>query len=77
MKSLKNTNKIAVILPYKEVYSKNFSGAASIWVKDYTNRSILSKSTYIYGSLDKGLKPLSKNFTNLNIKNLFQKLKVI
>ena len=40
MKLLKNTNKIAVILPYKEIYSENFSGAASIWVKDYFNKSI-------------------------------------
>ena len=69
MKLLKSVNKIAIILPYKEIYSENFSGAASIWVKDYFKKSILSNSTYIYGSLDKGLKPITKNFTNLNISN--------
>ena len=70
MKLLRNTNKIAVILPYKEIYSENFSGAASIWVKDYFNKSILSNFTFIYGSLRKGLKPITKNFTNLNVANL-------
>ena len=69
MKLLKSVNKIAIILPYKEIYSENFSGAASIWVKDYFKKSILSNSTYIYGSLDKGLKPITKNFTNLNISD--------
>ena len=69
MKLLKSVNKIAIILPYKEIYSDNFSGAASIWVKDYFKKSILSNSTYIYGSLDKGLKPITKNFTNLNISD--------
>ena len=40
MKLLKSVNKIAIILPYKEIYSENFSGAASIWVKDYFKKSI-------------------------------------
>ena len=68
MKLLKK-NKIAIILPYKEIYSDNFSGAASIWVKDYLDNSLLSKTTYIYGSLEKKLKPLTKNFINLNLEN--------
>jgi len=50
-------NKIAIILPYKEIYSDNFAGAASIWVKDYFSFSKLSKDTVIYGNLEKGLKP--------------------
>ncbi len=53
MKSLKKKDKIAIILPYKEIYSNNHSGAASIWVKDYFSKSILSNFTYIYGSLEK------------------------
>ena len=78
MKLLKSVNKIAIILPYKEIYSENFSGAASIWVKDYFKKSILSNSTYIYGSLDKGLKPITKNFTNLNISDYsFSKTKIL
>ena len=27
--------KIAIILPYKEIFSQNYAGAASIWLKDY------------------------------------------
>ena len=76
MKSLKKKDKIAIILPYKEIYSNNHSGAASIWVKDYFSRSILSNVTYIYGSLEKKLKPITKNFINLNISDLsFSKTK--
>ena len=33
----------AILLPYKEIYSSNFSGAASIWVKDYLKKSSLKK----------------------------------
>ena len=62
-------NKIAIILPYKEIYSDNFAGAASIWVKDYFSFSKLSKDTVIYGNLDKGLKPLTDNFKNINISS--------
>ena len=52
--------KIAIILPYKEIYSENFAGAASIWLKDYDKLSSLSNQTIIYGNLDKNLKPLTK-----------------
>ena len=62
-------NKIAIILPYKEIYSDNFAGAASIWVKDYFSFSKLSKDSVIYGNLDKGLKPLTDNFKNINISS--------
>ena len=67
-------NKISIILPYKEIYSDNFAGAASIWVKDYVLQSKLSKETLIYGNLDDNLKPLTKNFKNLKIsKNSLSK----
>ncbi len=61
--------KIAIILPYKEIYSKNFAGAASIWVKDYIKLSKLSDQTIIFGNLEKKIPPLTKNFKNINIKN--------
>ena len=61
--------KIAIILPYKEIYSNKNAGAASIWLKDYNNLSTLSKETTIYGNLDKGIKPISSNFKNINISN--------
>ena len=67
---------IAIILPYKEIYSNNHAGAASIWIKDYDKLSSLSKKTVIYGNLDKGKKPLTKNFKNLTItKTTFSKTK--
>ena len=62
--------KIAIILPYKEIYSENYAGAASIWLKDYNSLSTLSDQTIIYGNLEKKLKPLSKNFKNINISEL-------
>ena len=34
---------IAILLPYKENFTENNAGAASIWVKDYLNRSKLKK----------------------------------
>lgn len=61
--------KIAIILPYKEIYSENYAGAASIWVNDYNKLSKLSKHTIIYGNLKKNLKPLTNNFKNIEIKN--------
>tara|TARA_B100000963_G_scaffold347152_1_gene353141 strand:+ start:120 stop:2219 length:2100 start_codon:yes stop_codon:yes gene_type:complete len=68
--------KIAIILPYKEIYSENFAGAASIWLKDYDRLSRLSEETIIYGNLDKKLKPLTKNFKNITIpKTSFSKTK--
>ena len=54
--------KISIILPYKEIYSENFAGAASIWLKDYINLSKLSDQTLIYGNLEKGYRPITKNF---------------
>ena len=59
--------KIAIILPYKEIYSENHAGAASKWVKDYSILSSLSSQTIIYGNLENKLKPFSKNFKNINI----------
>ena len=64
-------NKIAILLPYKENYNVNKAGAASIWVKDYLRLSKLSSNTVVYGSLNKKLKPLTKNFKNIDISNTF------
>ncbi len=68
--------KVAIILPYKEIYSLDHAGAASIWVKDYNQYSNLKKQTLIYGNLSKNLKPISKNFVNVKLKNsIFSKNK--
>ena len=66
-----NKKNIAILLPYKEIYSTNFSGAASIWVKDYLKKSLLTNKTLVYGYLEKKLKPLTKNFKNLSLKKTF------
>ncbi len=72
----KKIKSIAILLPYKEIYSKNFSGAASIWVKDYLGKSLLTKKTLVYGYLEKRIKPLTSNFKNLFFKKtIFSKSK--
>ena len=68
--------KIAIILPYKEIYSSELAGAASILVKDYNKKSSLKKQTIIYGNLPNKLKPISKNFYNIKLKrSIFSKNK--
>jgi len=67
-------NKIAILLPYKENYTLNKAGAASIWVKDYLKYTKLNHETTIFGNLDEKFKPLSKNYINLNLsKNTLSK----
>jgi len=61
---------IAILLPYKEKYTLNESAAASIWVKDYLNRSSLSKKTVVFGNLSKKKTPSTSNFVNLNIEKI-------
>ena len=58
---------IAILLPYKENYTINNAGAASIWVKDYLKLSNLKSRTIIYGNLNNKFKPLTKNFKNIDI----------
>ena len=68
--------RIAIILPYKEIYSLNHAGAASIWLKDYMFLSSLSKQTIIYGNLENHLQPITRNFKNIKIsKTSFSKTK--
>jgi len=63
-------NKIAILLPYKEKYTLNEAAAASIWVKDYLKNSKLENQTVVFGNLSKKNKPLTKNFINLDLKNI-------
>ena len=66
--------RIAILLPYKEKYTLNEAAAASIWVKDYLAKSHLKNQTLIFGNLNKGSKPLTSNYINLDIsKNKFKK----
>ena len=64
---------IAILLPYKENFTENSAGAASIWVKDYLNKSSLKRRSTVYGYLSDKSKPLLKNFKNLKLGNSFVK----
>ncbi len=64
---------IAILLPYKENFTENSAGAASIWVKDYLNKSSLKSRSTVYGYLSNKSKPLLKNFKNLKLGNSFVK----
>ena len=59
--------RIAILLPFKERFTEDSAGAASIWVKDYINRSKLKKNTVIFGNLKKKEKPLTSNFKNIEL----------
>jgi hypothetical protein len=63
--------KIAILLPYKETYTNNFAGAASIWLKDYIKKSKLSNRTNVYGNIETKEKPLTENFRNIPLKRSF------
>ena len=66
--------RIAILLPYKENYTKDLAGAASIWVKSYKKLSKFKKKIYVFGNLNKSRLPLTKNFINIDIKTkLFSK----
>ncbi len=64
---------IAILLPYKEQYTNDQAGAASIWVKDYINKSKFKNKTLIYGNLEKRFKPFTKNFRSLPLGKLIKK----
>jgi len=66
--------KIAILLPYKENYTKSIAGAASIMVSDFIKYSIYKKGTTVFGNLHPDRTSLTKNFVNIPIKTkLFSK----
>ena len=74
--------KIAILLPYKENYSPNLSGAVSIHVSNLYEYSKFKKNIVIWGNT-KSKKYLSKNYKNISIekdfylatiKNIYQNL---
>ncbi len=69
----KNLN-IATILPYKENYTFDKASAASLWVSEFFKKSKYNKNNIIYGHT-KSKKYLTKNYKNINLKNLKSKLK--
>ena len=69
----KNLN-IATILPYKENYTFGKASAASLWVSEFFKKSKYKNNNIIYGHT-KSKDYLSKNYKNINLKNLKSKLK--
>ena len=61
--------KIAILLPYKENYSKIDAGAVSIFVNGLVNKSKFKKNITVYGSTLN--KTLSTNYINLFFKKKF------
>jgi len=61
--------KIAILLPYKENFSKYETGAVSIFVNSINKLSKFKYNINIFGSTK--FKPLSKNYENLNLKKKF------
>ena len=61
--------KIAILLPYKENFSKYETGAVSIFVNSINKLSKYKDDINIFGSTN--FKPLSKNYENLNFKKRF------
>ena len=64
--------KIASILPYKENYTKNGSGAVALWISDFLRDSIYKKDTLVIGST-KNKNFLSRNYSNIKIDNINSK----
>ena len=65
--------KIATILPYKENYTYSKAQAAAIWVCDFFKYSKYENTNYIFGNTDTK-DYLSKNYINIDIRNLKSKL---
>ena len=66
--------KIATILPYKENYTVDRASAASLWVSEFYAKSKFKKYNFIYGHT-KSKNYLTKNYININLKNLQSKIK--
>ena len=64
--------KISILLPYKENFSINKSGAVSLFVNDVIKNSPHKKNIYVYGKTDEN-KYLDKNYINLNFEEKFLK----
>ena len=61
--------KIAILLPFKDTYTKDKAGSASIWVKDFIKNSKYKKNITIYGhikNLDKKKLINKNNYININ-----------
>ena len=63
--------KIFIILPHKDQFIKNYAGSASIWVKDFFQKSIFKKQIAIFGSTKNTENIfIKKNYVNINIPSI-------
>ena len=70
--------KIAVLIPFKDQFTKSNAGSASIWIKDFNKGSSYKKCIKIYGSTDNINDIIDKkNYTNINFSNYSLKSKNI
>ena len=76
MSLLKKKLKIATILPYKENYTIDKASAASLWVAEFFKNSKFNKDNYVYGNTN-SKKYLTKNYININLRNLNSKKKLM
>ena len=61
--------KIAVLLPFKDTYTKDKAGSASIWVKDFVKKSKYKNNISVYGhikNLNRDILINKKNYININ-----------
>jgi glycosyltransferase involved in cell wall biosynthesis len=64
-------NRIFILLPHKEKFSKKNSGSASIWVKDFYNLSVFKNEISVYGSnVIKKNATIKRIYNNIDIKNI-------
>ena len=66
--------KIATILPYKENYTLKKASAASLWVAEFFKNSKFKKNNFIFGHT-KFKDYITKNYINIELKNIKSKLK--
>jgi len=67
----KRMKKISILLPHKEQFSKDKSGSASIWVKDFYKLSTFKSEINVYGSTVPDSKvAIKKIYNNINISSL-------
>ncbi len=66
---------IGILLPYKDQFIKDNAGSASIWVKDFSRKSIYKKSITVFGytpetkKIIKGIKYKNLSFSSFGLKS--------
>ena len=62
--------KIAVLLPFKDHFTRSNAGSASIWIKDFNKNSLFKNNIKIYGNTDNlGDVIDKKNYKNINFNS--------